>query len=869
MIIREIHIYGFGKFHDFRLDNLQSGVQIFEGENEAGKTTLLHFLRYTLFGYPSRKTKKPQYEPLDGGKHGGRILVELQDGRKITVERMAGSKNGVLRLFEGERVIENPDYWQRLTAGADLSLYENIYAFSLEELSSLASLDQSGMQDRISNALLGLKDISLKDIEKELSEKAAAIHHKNKRKSEIISLVKEYAALEEEIEKLRAGLPHYEALSTEIAGLEEETEEKERQKRKLKEKAAFLERAMRSRKHLNRIREAEEHLAGLPSYQGFPEKYAEEMKRIEVKLEEAAGAQSKLQSRAAELEAMRKGKAVDEKFISMEAAIRALLRETGKYEVVLKEIADFDRQWKDHEFEIERFLQDHDLSFSREELSALTGLETLKSRIRALESALRDKELRLAASGGEEKPSLSGKRGLMLLTALLLMAGGLLLIVATAYDLAGAALTGLSAFFFILSARATGEKRGGQSERLEAEIEKLRFELAGILEEAGLPGTLTAHDALELINSLEKERDSLRALLRKKKETEEKRDFARQFEEKVKELAEELPGSDPLALLDELAEKMEKAKEALKERESMDKELTLARNDLLLLRDKIEALERKEQELLERCGAGSRMEFWAIMEKDGEAGHWLAEKKSARAALRDEVGEQNLDKVREYLEKNTPAQIENRLRETREQLERAEEEIKRLNTEKGYKESERKHLASSESLNTALSRQNNLQTRIRELRSEWLSYELALKLLSDVKDDYEKEKQPMVIRYASAFFNRISEGAYPQISVPVGESEFMVIDRWGGRKSIAELSRGTREQLLISIRLGLIAEYEEHNEALPVVMDDVMVNFDPQRAGQSAAVLQEFAGKRQVLYFTCHPQTAKYFQKKAVHDLGN
>ena len=868
MIIREIHIYGFGKFHDFRLENLGEGMRIFEGENEAGKTTLLHFLRYTLFGYPSRKTKKPQYEPLDGGKHGGRILIELQDGRKITVERMAGSKNGVLRLFEGEKVIENPDYWQRLTAGADLGLYENIYAFSLEELSSLASLDQSGMQDRISNALLGLKDLSLKDIEKELSEKAARIHQKNRRKSIIISLAKEYAGLQEEIEKLRAGLPHYEALSAEIAGLEEETEEKERQKRKLKEKAAFLERAMRSRKHLNRIREAEEQLSALPAYQGFPEKFAGEMKRIEVKLEEAAEGKRKLLNRMAELDEKRKRTEPDEKIIAMEAAIRALLRETGKYEVLLKEITEFERMWTEHEFEIERFLKDNDLHIPANELSSITGLETLKNRIRAMESAIRNKELRLAASGGEKKAVLSGKRGLLLLTALLLMATGLSIIVATDYDLAGSALTGLSTFFFILSVRATAEGRNSRSERLEGEIAKLRAELAGMLENAGLPATMTAHDALELINNLEKERDKQVALLRRKKETAEKRNFAGRFEEKVKELAKDLTGSDPLALLDALVEKLEEAKEALKERENTDKELALVRNELLLLQDKIEALAREEEELLARCGAGSRMDFWAILEKDKEAGHWLGEEKNARAALRDEVGEQNLDKVREYLEKNTPAQIESRLRETTELLERVEEEIKRLNTEKGYKESERKHLASADSLNTALSRQNNLQTRIRELRSEWLSYEMALKVLSDVKAEYEKEKQPMVIRYASAFFKRITKGAYPQISVPVGESEFMVIDHRGGRKSIAELSRGTREQLLISIRLGLIAEYEEHSEALPVVMDDVMVNFDPERAGQTAAILQEFAGKRQILYFTCHPATHRLFPGAGIHSLS-
>lgn len=867
MIIKEIHIYGFGKFHDFRLGNLPEGIQMIEGENEAGKSTLLHFLRYTLFGYPSRKSKKPQYEPLHGGRHGGRILVELQDGRQIAVERMAGSKNGTLRLFEGERVIENPDYWQRLTGGADLSLYENIYAFSLEELSSLASLDRSGVQDRISNALLGLGEVSLKEIEKELNERAAAIHEKRKRKSDVIVLVKEYEELEREIERLRSGLPRYEELSSEIARIAEESEKKEEEKRKLREKIAFLERAVRSRKHLNRIREAEEQLAALPPHRGFPEKYAEEMKRIEVKLEEAGEAERKLQSRIAKLGEERQRIVVDEEICKAEDSVQLLLRESGKYEVVRKEWAAFEQQRKESRLRIEAFISDNDLKMDAEHLLSFKGIETLKSRIRSLESAIRERELQEAASGAHGKSPLSGRARLLLALALLLMTGGLALIVTTDNDLAGAALTGISAFLFILYTQAL---QAGKSPRQNAsanEKQKLRQELSELLTGAGLPAKMEGHDALELINRMEKERDHQRAILNRSGEMEEKRHFAARFEEKVGELSGEEISGDPLARLDILAGKLEAAKEALKEREGIEKEMRLARNELQALRNKIEELGREERELLESCGAASRMDFWTILEKDKEAGRWLGEEKSARAALRDEVGDRNLDKVREYLEKNAPGHIENRLRESRERLERLEEEIKNLNTEKGYKESERARLEGSESLNAALSRQNNLEMRIRELRSEWLSCQLALNVLGRVKEDYEKEKQPRVIRYASGFFRQITEGAYPQITVPVGESEFMVIDREGRRKSVGQLSRGTREQLLISIRLALIEEYEEHNESLPVVMDDVMVNFDPERARQMAAVLQEFADKRQILYFTCHPDTKTLFRKAGAHIL--
>jgi uncharacterized protein YhaN len=50
---------------------------------------------------------------------------------------------------------------------------------------------------------------------------------------------------------------------------------------------------------------------------------------------------------------------------------------------------------------------------------------------------------------------------------------------------------------------------------------------------------------------------------------------------------------------------------------------------------------------------------------------------------------------------------------------------------------------------------------------------------------------------------------------------------------------------------------------LPLVMDDVLVNFDPRRARLAAQTLAEFAAESQVLLFTCHPETAAVFEDVA------
>src|SRR5208283_4624832 len=87
------------------------------------------------------------------------------------------------------------------------------------------------------------------------------------------------------------------------------------------------------------------------------------------------------------------------------------------------------------------------------------------------------------------------------------------------------------------------------------------------------------------------------------------------------------------------------------------------------------------------------------------------------------------------------------------------------------------------------------------------------------------------------------------------------------------LSRGAREQLFLSLRLALAAYFARHGAPLPLILDDVLVNFDIERAKAAAQVLRDFAAQgHQMLVFTCHEHIAKLFRgmKAPVNELpGN
>ncbi|MCV0402259.1 MAG: AAA family ATPase [Chloroflexi bacterium] len=149
------------------------------------------------------------------------------------------------------------------------------------------------------------------------------------------------------------------------------------------------------------------------------------------------------------------------------------------------------------------------------------------------------------------------------------------------------------------------------------------------------------------------------------------------------------------------------------------------------------------------------------------------------------------------------------------------------------------------------------QATAEAMAREWSVRAVTLRLLEETRQRYERERQPDVVRAAESHFARFTGGRYTRIVAPPGDASVRVETEGGEAKVTDELSRGTAEQLYLALRFGLIEEFARHAEPLPVVMDDILVNFDAERAGRAAAAIRDLATRHQVLYFTCHPWTAE------------
>lgn len=116
---------------------------------------------------------------------------------------------------------------------------------------------------------------------------------------------------------------------------------------------------------------------------------------------------------------------------------------------------------------------------------------------------------------------------------------------------------------------------------------------------------------------------------------------------------------------------------------------------------------------------------------------------------------------------------------------------------------------------------------------------------------YEEERQPVVLRLASGFVQQLTEGRYKRVLTAPGNSsirletaELRIVDS-------VMLSRGTAEQVYLAMRLALAVESAQAAQ-LPLLLDDLFVNFDKARLQAAAKLLVPLCQQRQLILFTCH-----------------
>lgn len=757
MRIESMHIDGFGVWTDRTWTDLHPGLNVFHGSNEAGKSTLMSFVRSILFGFDRRGSPK-RYEPLNGGTHGGRIEFAVGD-RRVRIERKAGRHvRGTVLVYEGDNAASE-EALDKLLGGTTRTLYHNIFAFGLEELEQFHTLQESEVATHISGAGLGIGAARWTAVQKDLEERQGAMFLPRGQNSTINVAFRELEAVRDDIDRTEHQPQDYwtahEArtrLTSELAALEDTVTE-------LRRGIDFYEKRRNARPLIERREKLQARLRELPAVETFPEGGIE---RLNLFAQQIKNLESELARKAREKEERR-------------------LRR-----IELHSLAD-----------------PQEIARRKQVIETLRTLSPRVDAVRRIYSActqrcdaiVQEKETLQAALDAARPPS---KVAFIVFLALI-WAG------ATGAFLAGHAYVSIAVFVVSLQPLFWYGRRRRMAQTLEIKTA-----------ECG-------------------ERSESCSAERKKTE-----DEARQIESEIHKLIGqvEITPQDIDTRVSEL-ERLAKYGDEIRE---LDEASAQAETEVRMIDHQIEETRRSISELLAEASAANETEFIERSEIFKQRLQVLNEiekiplEESESGFLFDLRAEEDAAYRAAELEL---AEAEKRLIDARHETGRVDERIATMER--------------SEDRARALSKQETILARIDVAAEQWAVLTLCRAMLDETRKIYETERQPEVLCHASSFFGVMTEGRYRRVLTPVDSTDIQVERGDGVRLAPQLLSRGTAEQLYLAMRLALVREYARHIEPLPVVLDDILVNFDPERTRSTIRAVRELCSSHQVLLFTCHP----------------
>ena len=160
---------------------------------------------------------------------------------------------------------------------------------------------------------------------------------------------------------------------------------------------------------------------------------------------------------------------------------------------------------------------------------------------------------------------------------------------------------------------------------------------------------------------------------------------------------------------------------------------------------------------------------------------------------------------------------------------------------------------------------SQVEANLHDAWHTWYSASLAEEAIQDVATQFEQANQPEMLAAAIPFLQKLTLGKYHHLWTPLGRKQLFVDDDKGDSRPAEQLSGGTREQLFLSIRLAMVKAFAKNGIDLPMVLDDVTVNFDQDRSDAAVETLLDFTKNgQQLLVFTSHLHYAKLFEKRGV-----
>ncbi len=153
---------------------------------------------------------------------------------------------------------------------------------------------------------------------------------------------------------------------------------------------------------------------------------------------------------------------------------------------------------------------------------------------------------------------------------------------------------------------------------------------------------------------------------------------------------------------------------------------------------------------------------------------------------------------------------------------------------------------------------------VQELSERYMQIHLAASVLRKSIERYREQNQGPLVKRASELFQRLTLKQFSGLKTDyIGHNDQPVLVgiRNGVTILATDMSDGTRDQLYLALRLASIERYIEKKNPIPLILDDILINFDDERSKATLEILGELSQRTQILFLTHHSRLLEMAQK--------
>jgi len=326
----------------------------------------------------------------------------------------------------------------------------------------------------------------------------------------------------------------------------------------------------------------------------------------------------------------------------------------------------------------------------------------------------------------------------------------------------------------------------------------------------------------------------------------------------------EAPAQQGTQALEDLAMRLKSHDEAVVKQSQIASEMDIWTTEFETLETRMSELDAKIGSLLEKGETFDHEEFKALaiqVQERRELERKLSELLENSPLLNSDDGQAYRDDLTATPHEEAVA----RLQQLEDDEKRTRSVVDGLHSEQGNLDRQRDEFEKSGQALELHSKINVLEEKLTSDAQRWAVLTIARDVFERTREEFQQERQPALMLSASKYLSDLTLGRYTSVRAVIGEKEqdLEVVEGEGHTKRANELSRGTAEQLFLAMRFALIEEYAKNAEPMPVVLDDILVNFDPERAKAACKVIMDLSERFQVIFLTCHPETEAMFKSVA------